>query len=164
MQFKKIQIYDPPMCCSTGVCGPNVDLKLVQFSSDLAWLSKQGVGVERFSLSSNPGAFAQQENVREALTKEGNECLPLILADGVIVSRGVYPSKVELGKFAGIEENYSAKEPDNASNPSAEDSKNTSTNCGCGCDCQSPASDNKKMKTIISLLVLLAVVGALTYK
>jgi hypothetical protein len=21
----KVQVFDPPMCCSTGVCGPEVD-------------------------------------------------------------------------------------------------------------------------------------------
>ncbi|MDH3390414.1 MAG: arsenic metallochaperone ArsD family protein, partial [Desulfobulbaceae bacterium] len=30
-----IEIYDPPMCCPTGVCGPNVDPELVQFAADL---------------------------------------------------------------------------------------------------------------------------------
>jgi len=31
----KIQVLDPPRCCSTGVCGPNVDPELVRFAADL---------------------------------------------------------------------------------------------------------------------------------
>lgn len=33
-----LEVFYPPMCCSTGVCGPKVDTKLVQFSADLEWL------------------------------------------------------------------------------------------------------------------------------
>lgn len=165
MQTKKIQIYDPPMCCSTGVCGPNIDPKLVQFSADLAWLNKQGVEVERFNLSSNPAAFAQQESVKDTLSKEGNDCLPVILADGVIVSKGIYPSKTELRKLAGIDAGVLENQPDNTNGQLAGDSKTNAAICGAGCDCKSTSSSgNKKMKTIISLLVLVAVIGALTYK
>lgn len=53
-----VRIFDPAMCCSTGVCGPSVDPKLVRFSADLDWLKSQGVAVERFNLSQEPAAFA----------------------------------------------------------------------------------------------------------
>jgi len=29
---KKIDVYDPAMCCSTGVCGPDVDDSLTDFA------------------------------------------------------------------------------------------------------------------------------------
>ena len=58
MLTKKIEVFDPSMCCSTGVCGTEVDPKLVQFASDLAWLKQQGVLVERFNLAQQQGAFA----------------------------------------------------------------------------------------------------------
>ena len=32
----KIEVYDPAMCCSTGVCGPEPDEQLARFSADLA--------------------------------------------------------------------------------------------------------------------------------
>lgn len=50
----EIRVFDPPMCCSTGVCGPSVDPELVRFSADLDWLKAQGVTVERYNLSSSP--------------------------------------------------------------------------------------------------------------
>ncbi len=53
-----VRVFDPPMCCSTGVCGPSVDPDLARFSADLDWLKKEGVRVERYNLSQEPGAFA----------------------------------------------------------------------------------------------------------
>jgi Arsenical resistance operon trans-acting repressor ArsD. len=102
MQQTKLQVYDPPMCCSSVVCGPKVDPDLVRFSSDLDWLRKKGVVVERFNLSSHTAEFAREERVAEALNREGNKCLPLILVDGVIVSRGSYPLRGELLQFIGM--------------------------------------------------------------
>src|SRR5579883_1397331 len=46
-----VLVYDPPMCCSTGACGPDVDPVLVRFAADLAWLQEQGVAVQRYNLS-----------------------------------------------------------------------------------------------------------------
>ncbi len=87
----KVQVYDPPMCCSTGVCGPSVDPALVRFAADLAWLRESGVSVERFNLSQEPGAFAGNEAVKRAIESEGEEALPLIFKDGQAVSKGRYP-------------------------------------------------------------------------
>jgi hypothetical protein len=39
----RLEVFDPPLCCPTGVCGPSVDPDLVRFSADLAWLSEQGL-------------------------------------------------------------------------------------------------------------------------
>lgn len=99
----KIQIFDPPMCCSTGVCGPSVDTELVRFAADVDWLKSQGVDVGRFNLSEQPTAFATHATVKAALEKEGNECLPLIMVDGSVVCKGKYPSRETLASYAGIE-------------------------------------------------------------
>lgn len=32
-----IQIFDPALCCSSGVCGTQVEQGLVTFAADLAW-------------------------------------------------------------------------------------------------------------------------------
>jgi len=97
-----IAVYDPPMCCSTGVCGPSVDPALPKFAADLDWLSVKGVEVVRYNLARNPGAFAQNALVRDALQKKGNECLPLILVDGKIVSTASYPNRDELMGLVGL--------------------------------------------------------------
>lgn len=112
--MKSIQVFDPPMCCSTGICGPAVDQKLVRFAGNLHWLVNHGVRVERFNLSQEPQAFAANAVVKGALQSEGNACLPLILVDGIVASRGVYPDRRHLAEFAGLAEQYAeeaASEP-----------------------------------------------------
>jgi hypothetical protein len=98
----KIQIFDPPMCCSTGVCGPSVDPELVRFAADLDWLKRQGAEVERYNLSQEPAAFTATLLTKAALAKEGNECLPLTLVDGVLVCKAKYPTREELAGYAGL--------------------------------------------------------------
>jgi AhpD family alkylhydroperoxidase len=97
-----VEVFDPPMCCPTGVCGPAVDPALARFAADLHWLANQGVRVERFNLSQQPQAFAANSTVKAALAAQGNECLPLILVNGRVASRGRYPVRDELAQIAGI--------------------------------------------------------------
>lgn len=99
--MKKIEVYDPAMCCSTGVCGTDVDPDLVQFARDVEWLKEQGASVVRFNLAQQPAAFAGNDSVRSALATQGNDCLPLILADGEIVMKGVYPTRQQLALLTG---------------------------------------------------------------
>lgn len=91
--MKTIQVYDKPMCCSTGICGPSVDPVLPRFAADLDWLKGQGHRVERYNLSQQPQAFIQNATVHQLLATEGTNCLPLILVDGQVVSRRDYPSR-----------------------------------------------------------------------
>lgn len=109
--MKKLEVFDPPMCCSTGVCGPNVDPALVSFAADLHWLVNHGVAVERYNLAQTPGAFVHNSVVKTALKERGNDCLPLVLLDGAIVSEGRYPSREQLARFAGVEFDGSASQP-----------------------------------------------------
>jgi AhpD family alkylhydroperoxidase len=99
----RIQIFDPPMCCSTGVCGPQVDPQLPRFAADLRWLEQQGLEVQRYNLTQQPQAFVQNTVVNQALMSEGEKCLPLVLVDDEIVSRGVYPERDELAALAGVD-------------------------------------------------------------
>jgi hypothetical protein len=115
----KMQVYDPPMCCSTGVCGPKVDPVLPRFAGDLAWLEAQGVGVERFNLSQEPTAFAQNATVAGALRDKGEKVLPLVLVDGRVVAEGTYPSRETLAALSGLVMRTAelAVEPTKACNP-----------------------------------------------
>ncbi|MBP6837414.1 MAG: arsenite efflux transporter metallochaperone ArsD [Kofleriaceae bacterium] len=97
-----VHVFDPAMCCSTGICGPSVDRALVRFASDLAWLQRQGVTVERFNLSQQPAAFAADAEVKAALTEHGEACLPLVKIGGTVVSQGRYPSRADLATLAGL--------------------------------------------------------------
>ena len=94
----KIEIYDPAMCCSTGVCGPSVDPELVRIQEALRQIQKQvpEVKVERFGLSSEPQAFVSNSKVADLLKSEGPQCLPLIFADGELICKGRYPGNEQL--------------------------------------------------------------------
>jgi len=100
---KTIKIYDPPMCCSSGVCGTSVNSDLVRFAGDLEFLKTQGIEVQRFNMSSDPAAFVASVQVKQTLADEGNDCLPLVLIAGAIVSKGRYPARSELQKWAGLD-------------------------------------------------------------
>jgi len=106
---KLVEVFDPPMCCSSGVCGPKVDKRLVQFSAALEWLRGQGVQVERYNPSYQYEAFVGNTTVVNMINAQGAECLPLILVDGDIVSYGGYPSKEELAVMARVERERKAE-------------------------------------------------------
>ena len=97
--MKAIQVYDPAMCCSTGICGTNIDPDLVNFAALLAQLANQGVKIERQNLGQQPMAFAQNPVVKEALQKEGTAVLPLIFLDGEVYLKGRYPNHDERPVF-----------------------------------------------------------------
>jgi hypothetical protein len=97
-----IRVFDPAMCCSTGICGPSVDPQLARFSADLDWLRGQGVAVERFNLAQQPAAFAEDAAVKAALEAKGEAALPLVKIDAEVRSTGVYPSREELATWAGL--------------------------------------------------------------
>ncbi|MFG0253811.1 MAG: arsenite efflux transporter metallochaperone ArsD [Rhodopirellula sp. JB053] len=133
-----VQIYDRAMCCSTGVCGPQVDPVLPRFAADLDWLKSQGHNVERFNLAQDALQFAQNERVKQMLNEEGVECLPLIIVDNTLVSRNEYPSRESLAMWTGstlqssTKSNASALPTVNASGDRSQD-----TGSGACCDVNS---------------------------
>lgn len=84
------------MCCSTGVCGPEVDPKLARFAGDLEWLKRNNVDVVRYNMAQQPKAFVDSIPVKQELDARGNSCLPLILANGRVLASGFYPQRGDL--------------------------------------------------------------------
>ncbi len=107
----RIDVFDPPMCCSSGVCGPEVNPLLAAFAADVEWLSSQGVGVTRYNLAQEPQAFVTNPLVQETLQREGDACLPLVLVNGEVAGRGSYPRRDELARLAGLTSSASATKP-----------------------------------------------------
>jgi hypothetical protein len=98
--MSNVQIYDQAMCCSTGVCGPQVDPVLPRFSADLDWLKSQGHDVVRFNLAQDPAEFAKNLTVQQMLNSDGVDCLPLVIVNDHVVSRSEYPSRENLALWA----------------------------------------------------------------
>ena len=91
-----IEVFDPPLCCSTGVCGPQSDERLARVAADLDWLRRQKIDVLRYNLAHEPAAFVANENVRKVLDQTSGDGLPVILLDGRVMRHGSYPSRDEL--------------------------------------------------------------------
>lgn len=96
--MKTLKIYDPAMCCSTGVCGPDVDTELVQLASFLKNIDASAVKVERYNLSQEPAAYTTGI-IAETLKEKGTAALPLVILDDEVISSGEYP---DLGKLSGL--------------------------------------------------------------
>ena len=124
--MKQLTIYDPAMCCSTGICGAEVDQRLVTFAADLDWLKSNGVDITRINLSQEPAAFAANDMVKSVLENAGVDGLPVILMGDEMHSSGRYPARSELAEMASVE--YTAN-ADNA----VEESANTGC-CGSKSD------------------------------
>lgn len=90
-----VQVFDPAMCCPTGLCGPGVDPALLALARDLRWLESKGVAVHRVGLSQNPGAFAGNPRVAGLLQAFGDAALPATLINGSVLVHGRYPTRAE---------------------------------------------------------------------
>ena len=99
--MKKLEVFDPAMCCATGVCGVEVDPVLAQFAADLKWLEAQGIAVQRYNLGQEPQAFVGNPDVVKEM-EVGMDRLPLLTVDGHIISTGMYPSRQQLAQKLGI--------------------------------------------------------------
>jgi hypothetical protein len=100
--MKTLTVYDPAMCCSTGICGTDIDQQLVDFAADLDWLKSEGIEVRRINLSQEPALFAENEQVKNILQNDGVEGLPVILADDEMQSAGQYPDRTKLALMVGL--------------------------------------------------------------
>lgn len=97
--MKKIQVFDPALCCSSGVCGTDVDQALVSFSADIDWARQNGLVVERFNLAQQPMAFAENAAVKGLLARSGESALPITLVDGEVAFAGRYPARDDLARW-----------------------------------------------------------------
>ncbi len=101
----KIAIYDPAMCCSSGVCGPSVDPKLSKLQETLRKIEQAGATVKRYNLASEPRAFVDNAQVGELLRSDGPAVLPLTFLDDKLLAKGDYPTIAEFNNLlaaAGI--------------------------------------------------------------
>ena len=104
--MKKMQIFEPAMCCDTGLCGVSVDPELLRISTVLNALKKNGVAVDRFNLSSAPMAFVNNKVINAFINEKGVEDLPAVMIDESIVIVGRYPTNEELVSLLEVPTSY----------------------------------------------------------
>jgi arsenite-transporting ATPase len=97
-----IRVFEPALCCNTGVCGEDVDQALVEFTANLDSLRQQGIDITRHNLANDPDAFVRNPVVMNFLNAAGSEGLPLVLVDDVTVLTGRYPTRDMVSKYAGL--------------------------------------------------------------
>jgi hypothetical protein len=102
--MKRLEIFDPAMCCPTGVCGPSVDPELTRIAAVLFSLQKKGFDISRYNLTNEPMVFAENTVVNKVLHEKGPEALPAILLNGELLKMGKYPTNQELSDWLGIDE------------------------------------------------------------
>ncbi|MHB8130533.1 MAG: arsenite efflux transporter metallochaperone ArsD [Mobilitalea sp.] len=124
--MKKMQIFEPAMCCSTGLCGVGVDQELLRISTVLNTLKNNGVQVDRFNLSSAPQEFVTNKIVNNYIKEKGVDGLPVVVMDDEITITGRYPSNDEFVTLLNVPKSYIGEKP---SPVKATLKKNQS--CGC---------------------------------
>ena len=127
--MKKMIIYEPAMCCSTGLCGVGVDPELLRISTVINTLKKSGVTVDRFNLSSNPQEFVTNADVNKMIMDSGVDSLPITVLDGKIVKTGAYPTNREILAWVGLPDSTLEEE----ANPAKKLKLTQKPHSGCGC-------------------------------
>jgi len=93
---KKITIYEPNLCCPSGVCGPNPDQTLIKLQDAIDKLKNEGIETERFTITSHPKQFTQNTDVMKLMQEKQLEALPITTIDGKVIKVGSYPSLEDL--------------------------------------------------------------------
>lgn len=100
--MKKVEIFDPAMCCTTGVCGPSIDPELLRMATVINSLKEKGILIERHNLANEPQCFVDNKLINKILQEKGAEVLPVTLVDGNVIKTKSYPSNSELAEWLGV--------------------------------------------------------------
>jgi hypothetical protein len=117
---RRVELYEPAMCCQTGVCGPSVDQQLIDVREDLRWAEAEGAQVARHNLSSDPDAFVANPKVTGLMQAFGQDALPVLVIDGDVAIHGRHPSRDDLARLLAVTADPATDEP------------KASGGCGCG--------------------------------
>ena len=102
--MKTVKIYDPALCCPTGLCGVNIDPELMRIAVVVETLKRKGIAIERYNLRDHPQVYVDNKVINEFLMKEGAEKLPVTTVDGEIVITGSYPTNKQIAEWIGVAE------------------------------------------------------------
>jgi hypothetical protein len=127
--MKTIYLFEPAMCCPTGMCGPSIDPELMRISTVSKNLERQGIRVERFNLKNNPNEFVKNSIINQLITQQGVNALPATLIDGKIVKTEKYPTNEEIARLLNIPESYLG------GNTKVNNKPDNSGDCGCEGGC-----------------------------
>ena len=91
-----IELFDPPMCCPTGLCGPSLDQTLLNVSEMIMAVQAEGMTVERYQMTSHPQKFMNNNDVMHLVREQQMAALPITAVHGQVIKTGAYPTLEEL--------------------------------------------------------------------
>jgi hypothetical protein len=91
-----VGMFDPPMCCPTGLCGPTLDQTLLDVSEMILSLQRENLRVERYQMTSNPNAFLANAEVMKLVREKQMDALPITVVRGQVIKVGAYPTLDEV--------------------------------------------------------------------
>ena len=91
-----VELYDPPMCCPTGLCGPELDQTLLDVSEMIQTLQHKGIAVERYQMTSHPHKFMANDEVMRLVREQQMDALPITAVHGQVVKVSAYPTLSEI--------------------------------------------------------------------
>jgi hypothetical protein len=98
----RVEIFEPPMCCPTGLCGPVQDQTLLDLLETVRSLESSGVKVSRYQPSTNPTAFTNHAEVMAAVRARNTAALPITLVNGRVVKSGAYASLEDIREALSV--------------------------------------------------------------
>jgi hypothetical protein len=91
-----VELFDPPMCCPTGLCGPALDQTLLDVSEMILALQAEGLAVERYQMTSHPHRFMDNNEVMRLVREQQMAALPITTVRGEVIKAGAYPTLAEI--------------------------------------------------------------------
>lgn len=109
--MNKVEIFDPAMCCSTGVCGPSVDPELTRVAAAVYSLEKKGLNIKRYQLTNDPDKFAENKEINRVFIEKGPNALPIVLVNDLVVKTGSYPTNEEFAEWFEVKAGELTEKP-----------------------------------------------------
>ena len=111
--MKTLFIYEPALCCETGVCTFCVDTEPIRITSIAKNLRRSGVTLQRYDLRNSPQEFDNNADINKLINSQGVDLLPATFVDGKIVKTKEYPTVDEIAIWLNIPVDYCLEERDN---------------------------------------------------
>ncbi len=101
----QIEIFDPPMCCPGGLCGPAIDPALLDINEAVLKLKNEhGIEVQRYLLQQQGQKFMENPAVLALLQEQGTDVLPVTVVNGTVMKQREFPTFEELASYAASPE------------------------------------------------------------
>lgn len=92
----EVELFDPPMCCPTGLCGPTLDQTLLDVNEMVLALKAANIGIERYQMTTHPQAFINNVEVMRLVREQQLAALPITIVNGRVIKVGAYPTLLEV--------------------------------------------------------------------